>query len=154
MKVEQALADRNLTWATPRPQTNRVAAVQHGDLVYLSGRAPVDAEGKLVSGKVGRDCTPEEAYEGAKQAMVNLLGALKTEIGDLDRVTRVVKVLCLVNTADDFHDPGKVADGASDLLVELYGERGRHARSAVGIACPAAGLCIEIEMIVAVETGS
>lgn len=151
MRVERRLEELGLKAGAPVQRTNRLAALKHGDLVYLSGRTPVYPDGTRVIGKVGSDLTLEEGYEGARQTAVNLLGELKELIGDLDRVTQVIKLLCMVNTADGFHDTSLVADGASDLLFELYGEKGRHTRSAVGIACPAGNACIEIEMVVAVE---
>ena len=151
MRVEQQLADLGLKAAPPASRSNRAAALKHGDLVYLSGRTPVYSDGTRLNGKVGSDLTLAEGYQGARQTAVNLLGELKEFIGDLDKVTQVIKLLCMVNTAEGFYETSRVADGASDLLFELYGEKGRHARSAVGIACPAGNACIEIEMVVAVE---
>ena len=152
MHVEQRLEELGLKAAPARINANRVGAVRHGDLVYLSGKTPVYSDGKpRKKGKIGSDLTVEDGYEGARQTAVNLLGALKDCIGDLDKVTQVVRLLCMVNAAEGFYDTPKVADGASDLLVELYGEKGKHARSAVGIGCPAGNNMIEIEMIVAVE---
>ena len=151
MRVEQRMEELGLKPGALVHRTNRVAALQHGDLVYLSGRTPVYADGSRVNGKVGSDLTLEQGYEGARQAGVNLLNELKEFIGDLDRVTQVIKLLCMVNTAEGFYQTSEVSDGASDLLFELYGERGRHARSAVGIDCPAGNACIEIEMVVAIE---
>jgi enamine deaminase RidA (YjgF/YER057c/UK114 family) len=149
--VEQRLEEMGLVASPPVLRTNRVAALQHGDLVYLSGRIPTYPDGSSITGKVGGDLTWEQGYEAARQTAVNLLGELKEFIGDLDRVTQVLKLLCMVNTADDFYDTSGVCDGASDLLHELYGERGRHTRSAVGIACPAGNMAIEIEMVVVVK---
>ena len=135
-----------------RPErANRLYAKQVGNTVYVSGSTASYPDGRRVTGKVGRDVTVEEAYEGAKQAAVNLLAGVKECVGDLDRVTQVVKLLCMVNNAEDFYDAPSVANGASDLLMELYGEKGRHARSAIGVACPAGNSCIEVEMIVEVE---
>ncbi len=151
MLVEQRMEQLGLKAADPVRRDNRVAALQHGDLVYLSGRTPVYPDGSRLTGRVGSDLTLQQGYQGARQTAVNLLGELKEFIGDLDNVTQVVKLLCVVNTADGFHDTSQVADGASDLLFELYGERGRHTRSAVGISCPAGNAAIEIEMVVAVE---
>ena len=102
-------------------------------------------------GKLGSDLTIEQGYDCARQTMLNLLATLKNELGDLDKIKRVVKLLCMVNCAPDFGDPPKVANGGSDLLVELYGEAGRHARSAVGMGSLPFGMPIEIEMIVEVE---
>ena len=151
MRIEQQLEQLGLKAAPPVSRSNRTAALKHGDLVYLSGRTPVYPDGTRVNGKVGSDLTLAEGYQGARQTAVNLLGELKEFIGDLDKVTQVIKLLCMVNTAEGFYETSRVADGASDLLFELYGEKGRHARSAVGIACPAGNACIEIEMVVAVE---
>ena len=151
MRIEQQLEQLGLKAAPPVSRSNRTAALKHGDLVYLSGRTPVYPDGTRVNGNVGSDLTLEEGYQGARQTAVNLLGELKEFIGDLDKVTQVIKLLCMVNTAEGFYETSRVADGASDLLFELYGEKGRHARSAVGIACPAGNACIEIEMVVAVE---
>ena len=102
-------------------------------------------------GKLGSDLTIEQGYDSARQTMLNLLSSLKGEIGDLDRVKRVVKLLCMINAAPDFGDTPKVANGASDLLISLYGEAGRHARSAVGMATLPGGMAVEIEMVVEVE---
>ena len=151
MRIEQQLEQLGLKAAPPVSRSNRTAALKHGDLVYLSGRTPVYPDGTRVNGKVGSDLTLEEGYQGARQTAVNLLGELKEFIGDLDKVTQVIKLLCMVNTAEGFYETSRVADGASDLLFELYGEKGKHARSAVGITCPAGNACIEIEMVVAVE---
>jgi enamine deaminase RidA (YjgF/YER057c/UK114 family) len=102
-------------------------------------------------GQLGAEISIEQGYDSARRTMLACLGSLKAEIGDLDKVTRVVKLLCMVNSASGFGDQPAVANGGSDLLVELYGDRGRHARSAVGMAGLPINACIEIEMIVEVE---
>ena len=131
---------------------NFVSSVRTGNLVYTAGHgAGLPGGGFLHLGKLGSDLTIEQGYDCARQTMLNLLASLKEELGDLDKVKRVVKLLCMVNCAPDFGDPPKVANGASDLLVELYGEAGRHARSAVGMASLPFGMPVEIEMIVEVE---
>ena len=131
---------------------NLVPAVRTGNLVYLSGTGPGLPEGGLLHvGKLGSDLSVEQGYDCARQTMLNLLTNLKGEIGDLDKVKRVVKLLCMINAAPDFGDTPRVANGASDLLVNLYGDRGRHARSAVGMATLPGGMPVEIEMIVEVE---
>ncbi len=131
---------------------NLVPAVRTGNLVYLSGAGPGLPEGGLLHvGKLGSDLSVEQGYDCARQTMLNLLTNLKGEIGDLDKVKRVVKLLCMINAAPDFGDTPRVANGASDLLVNLYGDRGRHARSAVGMATLPGGMPVEIEMIVEVE---
>ena len=103
-------------------------------------------------GRLGQDITIEQGYEAARQAAVNCLSAIKATIGDLDKVKRVVKLLVMVNSAPDFGNQPKVANGASDLLIELYGDKGRHARSAVGMNSLPNINCVEIEMIVEVES--
>lgn len=151
MRVEAKLAELGLRLPTDRrPMGNYVGAVRMGRLVYVSGNGPRLPEGGSVTGKVGRDLTVEQGYEAAKLAMLSCLGALQAEIGDLDRVTRVVKLLGMVNCTEDFGDQPKVINGGSDLLVELYGDTGRHARSAVGMQSLPAGIAVEIEMIVEV----
>ncbi len=131
---------------------NFVSAVRTGNLVYTAGHgAGLPEGGFLHLGKLGADLTIEQGYDCARQTMLNLLATLKNELGDLDKVKGVVKLLCMVNCAPDFGDPPKVANGASDLLVELYGEAGRHARSAVGMGSLPFGMPVEIEMIVEVE---
>ncbi len=151
MKIEKRMEELGMEMPTARPvRANRVYAMRTGNIVYVSGSTANYPDGRRVMGKVGRDVTVDEAYQGARQAAVNLLASLKECIGDLDDVKQIVKLLCLVNTAEEFYDAPSVANGASDVMVELYGERGRHARSAVGIACPAGNSCIEVEMVVEV----
>ena len=131
---------------------NFVSAVRTGNLVYLSGTGPGLPEGGLLHvGKLGSDLTIEQGYDCARQTMLNLLTNLKGEIGDLDKMKRVIKLLCMINAAPDFGDTPRVANGASDLLIGIYGEKGRHARSAVGMATLPGGMPVEIEMIVEVE---
>lgn len=120
-------------------------------LVYTAGHVARRADGSMVSGKLGADVSIEEGYEAAKLTALNLLGSLKAQVGDLDRVNRVVKLLCMVNCTPDFGQQPAVANGASDLLVEIFGDKGRHARSAVGMAALPGNVCIEIEMIVEVS---
>lgn len=133
------------------PVANYVSAVQTGNLVFLSGHGPYKSDRTLIKGKVGSDLSLEEAYEAARITCLNLLGSLKATIGNLDRVSRVVKVLGMVNAEQGFEDHPKVINGASDLLVEVFGEKGRHARSAVGMGTLPSNIPVEIEMIVEVE---
>ena len=133
------------------PVANYVSAVQTGNLVFLSGHGPHKPDGNLIKGKVGSDLTLEEAHEAARITCLNLLGSLKATIGSLDRVSRVVKLLGMVNAEPGFEDHPKVINGASDLLVEVFGEKGRHARSAVGMGTLPSNIPVEIEMIVEVE---
>jgi enamine deaminase RidA (YjgF/YER057c/UK114 family) len=126
-------------------------SVAEAALVYTSGHVPRRADGELVAGKLGADMEVEEGYEAAKLTALALLASLKAGIGDLDRVRRVVKVLCMINCTPDFEQQPAVANGASDLLVEVFGESGKHARSAVGMAALPGNACLEIEMIVEVS---
>jgi len=136
----------------PSPIANYVPAVRTGNLLYLSGSGPAPGpDGTVASGKLGADLTVEEGYEAARLAGLNLIARLKAELGDLDRVKRVVKLLAMVNSSPDFNQPPAVANGCSDLLVEVFGDKGRHARSAVGMATLPNDIPVEIEMIVEVE---
>ena len=138
--------------AEPVPIANYVPGVRTGNLVYLSGLGPASrADGTTPSGKVGRDLTTEEGYEAARLTGINILARMKGELGDLDKVRRVVKLLGMVNSAPDFNQQPAVVNGCSDLLVEVFGERGRHARSAVGMASLPNDIPVEIEVIIEVE---
>lgn len=153
MEVEKKLEEMGYPLPPPpTPGGNYVGAVQTGNLVYVAGCVPRLPEGGYVAvGKVGTQVTIEEGYNCARQAILNSLANLKASIGDLDRVTRVVKLLCMVNCAPDFKETPRVANGASDLLVSIFGEKGRHARSAVGMGSLPNTVPIEIEMIVEVS---
>ncbi len=135
----------------PVPVANYVRAVRTGDLVFLAGHGPVRPDGEYVTGKVGQELTVEDGQAAARLTGLALLSSLKGEIGSLDLVKQIVKVLGMVNSAPEFTDQHKVMDGFSDLMVEVFGERGRHARSAVGMVSLPIGLAVEIEMIVEVE---
>jgi enamine deaminase RidA (YjgF/YER057c/UK114 family) len=135
----------------PVPVANYVPAVRTGSLLYLAGAGPsARADGTVPRGKLGEDLTVEEGYEVARLVGLNILARLKAELGDLERVKRIVKLLSMVNSAPDFEQQPAVANGCSDLLVELYGERGRHARSAVGMNALPGNIPVEIEVIVEV----
>lgn len=125
-------------------------AVRTGHLVFLAGHIPRQADGKLVTGKLGRDLTVEQGYAAARLSAIGLLSSLKAEIGELDKVVRIVKVSGFVNSAAEFTDQSKVINGCSDLLVEVFGERAKHARAALGMASLPLGAAVEIEMIVEV----
>ena len=135
----------------PAPIANYVRSVRTGNLVFLSGHGPLEPEGGYVTGKVGGDLTLEEGYAAARLTGIALLSSLKGEIGSLDRVKRVVRVFGMVNTTPAFTDHSKVINGCSDLLVEVFGERGKHVRAAVGMVSLPIGLAVEIEMVVEVE---
>ncbi len=153
MEVEKKLAEMGLELpsASTSPQ-HRAGAVRVGNVLFVGGHTPSMPDGsRLHPGKLGRDVTVEQGYEAAQRAMLNCLASVKAEIGDLDKVKRVAKLLCMVNSMPEFGDQPKVANGATDLLGNLYGERGRHARSAVGMGALPNSSCIEIEMILEVE---
>lgn len=139
--------------APPTPVANFVTAVRDGALVYLSGQGPTVDGVPAIRGKLGGEVTPEQGYEAARLCALNLLGVLRREIGDLERVRRVVKLLVFVASETGFADQPRVANGASDLLVEVFGERGRHARSAIGTSQLPFDIPVEIEMIAAVDEG-
>jgi len=133
------------------PVANYVHATQSGKLLFLAGKGPKDADGRYVTGKLGADLTIEQGYEAACLAGFQQLAVLKAELGDLNRVTRILKVTGMVNATADFKDHPKVINGFSDLMVEVFGERGRHARSAVGMASLPFDMAVEIEMIVEIS---
>ena len=148
MGVEAKLKELRLELPpTPRPAANYVGAVQTSNLLFISGHGPMK-DGKFTYlGKVGKDLSIEEGYEAARLVALNCLASAKSVIGDLNRITRVVKILGMVNCTEDFDDQPKVVNGASDLLVQLFGDSGRHARSAVGMQALPFGIAVEIEMI-------
>ncbi len=135
----------------PTPVANYVQAVRTGNLVFLAGHGPRRPDGGLVVGRVGSDLTLEQGKEAARLTAIDMLTSLKAEIGDLRRVKRVVKVVGMVNSTASFTEHPKVVNGCSDLLVAVFGERGRHARCAVGMGSLPFNIPIEIDMIVEVE---
>lgn len=137
--------------AVSAPVANYVNAVRTGNLLFLAGKGPrADARGKRPVGKVGREFTVEQAYQHARTVGLDLLAVMRTELGSLDRVKRVVKVLGMVNAVPEFTDHPKVINGCSDLFVEVLGDKGKHARSAVGMGSLPMGIPVEIECIVEV----
>lgn len=134
-----------------KPMANYVKAVRTGNLIYLAGHGPSRADGSNITGKVGADLTVEQGYEAAKQTGISILSTLKGELGDLNKVKRIVKVLGMVNCTDNFVDQPKVINGFSDLMVAVFGEKGKHARSAVGMNSLPSNIAVEIEIIVEVE---
>ena len=152
MEIERKLAEMGLTVTEPNPAIgNFVPAVRTGNLVFVSGNLPRLPDGTMPrTGKLGSEVSVEEGAAAARQSAVNCLSAAKSIIGDLDKVQRVVKLLVMVNSDPSFDQQPLVGNGASDLLVELYGESGRHARSAVGMAALPRGAPVEVEMILEV----
>lgn len=132
----------------PPPVANYVNAVRSGNLLFLSGKGPSAVDGLRPAGKLGREFNLEQGYRFARSTGLALLAVMRTELGSLDRVKRVVKLLGMVNAVPDFTDQPKVINGCSDLMVEVFGERGRHARSAVGMGSLPNGIPVEIEVVV------
>jgi enamine deaminase RidA (YjgF/YER057c/UK114 family) len=151
MAARDRLAELGIELPTPLPPAgNYLPAARSGSLVFLSGTGPIRADGSIVTGKVGRDLDVAEAREAARLTGLQLLAALQTELGDLDRVRRVVKTLGMVNCASGFNRTPEVIDGCSSLFVDVFGDAGRGARSAVGMAELPFDIAVEIEMVVEV----
>ncbi len=150
--AEARLKEKGIVLITPsKPVANYVNAVRVGNLLYLAGKGPTRPDGSNITGKVGRDLTLEQGYEAARLTAINHLSVLKAELGDLNKVKRIVKVLGMVNCTEDFKDQPKVVNGYSDLMVEIFGNKGKHARSAVGMYALPAGIAVEVEVIVEIE---
>jgi enamine deaminase RidA (YjgF/YER057c/UK114 family) len=144
---EERIEELGLTLPAPRPAAgNYVSCVRTGNLIFTSGQGTNEYRGRL-----GEDVPIEVGYDAARQCMLNLLAVLKQELGELSKVKRVVKVLGFVNSSPDFTDQPKVMNGASDLLVQVFGEWGKHGRSAVGMAQLPLNNAVEVEMVVEVE---
>ena len=137
---------------SPSPVANYIPVVKTGNLIYLSGVGPADKpDGTSYTGKLGKDLSIDQGYDAARLTAVNLISRLNGFLDDLDQVKQVVKVLSMVNATPDFLDPPAVTNGCSDLLVEVFGDKGRHARSAIGVATLPGGMPIEIELIAEIE---
>ncbi len=148
----QRLAALGLTLPAVSPViANYVPAVRSGSLVFLAGQVARGADGKMITGKVGRDLTEAQAAEAARTCALQLLAALQAEIGDLAKVKRIVRVGGFVNCTEDFTAQPKVVNGASDLLVAVFGDAGKHARASVGVNSLPAGAPVEIELVAEVE---
>jgi enamine deaminase RidA (YjgF/YER057c/UK114 family) len=151
-QVERAVAKMGLTLPpAPTSLANYVGAVVAGKLVFVSGHGPVQDGQLAYRGKVGREFTTAQGQEAARLVMLNCLATLKAAIGSLDRVRRIVKLLGMVNATPEFTDQPQVINGASDLLVAIFGDRGRHARSAVGMGSLPFNIAVEIEMVVEIR---
>jgi enamine deaminase RidA (YjgF/YER057c/UK114 family) len=156
MSAEKKLKELKIDLGTvSAPVANYVNAVRTGNLLYLAGKGPRPGpDGSRPKGKVGRDYTVEEAYQHARTVGLDLLAVMRAELGSLDKVKRVVKVLGMVNATPEFEDQPKVINGCSDLFVQVLGEKGKHARSAVGMGSLPMGIPVEIEVIVEVESAN
>jgi len=150
--AEAKLKEKGIVLNTPaKPVANYVNAVRVGNLLYLAGKGPSKPDGSYVTGKLGKDLTIEQGYDAAKLTALNHLAVLKAELGDLNKVKRIVKVLGMVNCTEDFKDQPKVINGYSDLMVEIFGDKGKHARSAVGMYALPMNIAVEVEVIVEIE---
>lgn len=149
---EAAIADLGIVLPTPgAPVASYVNAVRSGDLIFLAGKGPNLPGGGYVTGRLGADLSVDEGYEAARLSAIQHLAVLKAELGDLRRVRQIVKVTGMVNSTPDFTDQSAVVNGYSDLMAQVFGERGRHARSAVGMASLPMGIAVEVEAVVEVD---
>ena len=151
MSIQDKLQALGITLpAVPAPVAAYVNCVRSGNLLFLSGGLPLDGDKKVV-GQVPRDVSVEEAQEGARMIVLNRLAVIQDEIGSLDRVVRIVALNGFVNSAPDFFGHPQVINGASELLVEIFGERGKHSRTALGAASLPLNVAVEINMVVEIE---
>ncbi len=150
--IEARLDSLKIKLTTPSPPVaNYVNVVRTGNLLFLAGKGPKDDLGNNIVGRLGEDITIEEGYQAARRIGIAQLSVLKSHLGDLNKVKRVVKVLGMVKCTDDFTQQPQVVNGFSDLMVDVFGNNGKHARAAVGMSALPGGICAEIEMIVEIE---
>jgi enamine deaminase RidA (YjgF/YER057c/UK114 family) len=148
---EQKLEELGIQLSTPSsPVANYVNTVKTGNLIFISGKGPLKKDGNYVLGKLGENLTLEQGYEAARLTAINLISTLKASIGDLSKVKRIVRVTGMVNATSDFTDHPKVVNGCSDLLVEVFGDNGKHTRAAVGMNSLPLNIAVEIDMVVEV----
>ena len=148
---EERIAKMGLTIAdAPAPKANYVNAVRTGNLMYLAGKGPSDPDGKWITGKLGVDLSVDQGYEAAKIIAMTHVAVLKKELGDLSRVKRIVKVNGMINSAPEFTEHSKVMNGYSDMMVAIFGEKGKHARSSVGMCSLPYNIAVEVEIVVEV----
>lgn len=152
MSAEQKLKELGIVLPQPpKPVANYLPAVRIGNLLFVSGHGPYDDGNTKMSGKVGRELTVEEGYQVARNVAINCLASVKATIGDLDKVRRVIKLLGMVNCTDDFKEQPNIMNGCSDLLIAIFGDAGKHARSAVGMQALPNQIPVEIEMILEIS---
>jgi len=150
--AETKLKEKGIVLIPPSsPVANYVNAVRVGNLLYLAGKGPLKADNTYITGKIGKDLTIEQGYEAARITAINHLSVIKNELGSLNQVKRIVKVLGMVNCTEDFKDQPKVINGYSDLMVEIFGDNGKHARSAVGMYSLPFNMAVEVEVIVEIK---
>ena len=149
MKIEVLLKEKGIELPeATKPVANYVTSVRTGNLIFTSGHGP---QKHIPLGKVGKELTIEQGYEAARNTALCLISTLKDALGDLDKIKRIIKLVGFVNCAEDFKDQPKVVNGASDLFVEIFGDKGKHARSAIGMYQLPNGIPVEIELVVEVE---
>ena len=152
--VESRLAELGYTLPDPpAPIGNYLPASRSGNIMWMAGVGSGRADGSRISGKLGADLTVEQGYEAARWCALNLLARMKAELGDLDRVTSILKVVGMVNSSPDFGEQAKVVDGASDLFVELFGDAGRHSRSAPGMAVLPGNTAVIVDCVIEITEG-
>jgi enamine deaminase RidA (YjgF/YER057c/UK114 family) len=152
MSIDQRLAELGITLPqAAAPVASYVPAVETGGLLHISGQISFAEDGNLILGRLGEDMNLERGIEAARRCAVMLLAQMKAALGSLDRVDRVVKLGVFVNSAPDFTDQPKVANGASELMQQVFGEAGRHARSAVGVPALPLGAAVEVDAVIAVR---
>lgn len=151
-KIEKRLEELGIVLPeAPNAMANYVVVQRADNVLYFSGASPMKDGKPTMTGILGRDLTIEEGYEGARQAGLLLISQLKKAVGDLDNVEQIIKVFGIVASSDDFYDHPAVINGTSDLFVEVFGEKGKHARSAIGTSVLPWKLPVEVEMIVKVK---
>jgi enamine deaminase RidA (YjgF/YER057c/UK114 family) len=151
MRIEQELEKMGFTLPTPKPLAAYVPAVRSGNLVFTAGQGPTVDGKPMFTGKLGRELTEEQGYKAAQLCVVNCLACVKSVIGDLDKVEQMVKLLGFVASVDGFTRQPWVMNGASELLIKLYGDRGQHARSAIGTNQLPLDIPVEVEIVVRVR---
>ena len=150
--VEAKLKDLGLTLpAVAKPQANYVLCTRANDMLFTAGHISQNQDGSFIKGRLGAELEHQDGYKAAQRCALALIATLKEELGDLDKVKKIVKLTGFVNSHEDFFDQPKVVNGASDLFVQVFGEKGKHARSAVGTNALPLNVAVEIELIVQVE---
>lgn len=149
--ISEKMAELGLSLpAVPKPVAAYVNCVRSGNLLHLSGGLPVKADGGMITGKVPTDLSAEEAQEAAKLCILNRIAVVKEEIGSLDKVKQIVSLTGFVNSEPDFNGHPLVINGASELLVQVFGDKGKHSRTALGAAALPLGVAVEINLVVEV----
>lgn len=151
-QYEQRIKELGITLAEPsQPKASYVRVVQSGNLLFLAGHGPTKSDGSSITGKVGTDLNLDQGIEAARTAAIYILSVLKSELKDLDRITRIVKLTGWVNCDQNFTKQHLVMNGCSDLLVSIFGEKGKHARSSIGTNSLPNNIAVEIEMVIEIK---